>query len=329
MRVPIIMAGAEESKGMKREHEPITMVCFVVLLLACAIVIGTWASDQISGDSSETVQYGDSVTIDYTGSLYAYYDQGTDEVKPVIFDTTLSSVGKNSNNLFVSSFNKTSFGSTAITLGAGKFLSQFEEALMGKKVGDTVRVPAFIGYHAAVENKLATSGSFTQINSFNMSLSEIKSFFGYDGTISALVEFTYDGMKESVSGDPVVIRAIPNGNSYQVSYNLVAGKDYEVYNTALGKVMLHVDTAGYDLAYTLTVDPKIDAKDAEGDPAKVKVGTTEYNAIEMIGLKMFPKVICNIVGVDGSNIIYNAVTDSTAIISGIDLYFVVKIVSKN
>ena len=121
------MAGAGAKGFAKREHEPITLVCLVVFMLASVIVIGTWVSDQITGESSETVQYGDSVTVEYTGSLYGFYDQGTDTMVPVIFDTNVKSVGTNSNYVFTSTFSST-YSTTTLTLGDGKFLAAFEDA---------------------------------------------------------------------------------------------------------------------------------------------------------------------------------------------------------
>ena len=311
------MAAAEESVKVRREFEPITMVCLAVFLLASVIVIGVAVSDMIKGEDPQTVQYGDSVTIDYTGSLYGYYDEGTDTVKPIIFDTTLESVGKNADYFFVSSFNKTSFSSTTLTLGAGKFLAEFEQAIMGKQVGETFKIPAFVGYHSAVQTKTATA-PFVQNNSIVLTKDEIKTYFGYEGDITGLTPLTYDGIK--LNDEPVQATAVPSGDKYVVSFDMTAGENYVIYDNGLGKVILTPSAVGAAITYTLTVDTKIDVENPE----------TAYSDIEMLCVKTFPKAdSINIVGLDGANIVYNTATDSSAIISEMELYFVVTIVKKN
>ena len=320
MRVPIIMAGAEESKGMKREHEPITMVCFVVLLLACAIVIGTWASDQISGDSSETVQYGDSITVEYTGSLYDYYDKATDDVKPVIFDTNVKSIGTNSDYLFTSTFNGT-YSATTLTLGQYKFLAAFEDGLMGKKVGDTVRItiPAGEGYPDVVTNTSASS--FTINNNFTMTKSELGQYFeNVSGDITGLTSFT-SKVCETLKAD-----VMPSGSSYTVKYTLASGDTHVVLDNALGKVTLTVTgVSGTSVTFTLGIENTKPVKDAEGNPVQID----GKDAIEMLSLKLFKGATYNIVAGSGTDIVYNSVTNGTSLIGGYELYFVVKIVSKN
>ena len=319
MRVPIIMAGAEESKGMKREHEPITMVCFVVLLLACAIVIGTWASDQISGDSSETVQYGDSITVEYTGSLYEYYDKATDDVKPVIFDTNVKSIGTNSDYLFTSTFNGT-YSATTLTLGQYKFLAAFEDGLMGKKVGDTVRItiPAGEGYPDVVTNTSASS--FEINNNFIMTKAELSEYFEDVGDITGYVKLT------SKICDTLEAEVMPSGSNYSVHYLLVKDNVHTILDSVLGNVSLDVtDVDGNKVTFTLDVQDAIPVKDAKGNPVQIE----GKDAIEMLSLKLFKGATYNIVAGSGTDIVYNSVTNGTSLIGGYELYFVVKIVSKN
>ena len=319
MRGSIIMAGAEESNVKRREHEPITLVCLVVLMLASVIVIGTWASDQISGQSSETVQYGDSVTVEYTGSLYGYYDQGTDTMKPVIFDTNVKSVGTNTDYLFTSTFSG-KYTATTLTLGQGKFLAGFEDGLMGKKVGDTVRIfiPAGEGYPQVMGNKTATS--FAIDNSFSMTKSELSDYFENVGDITGFTTLT-SKICETLKAD-----VIPSGTGYSVHYQLANSDTYVVLDNALGKVTLTVTgVTGSVVTFTLGIENTIPVNDENGDPVVIDA----HNAIEMLCVKLFKGTTYNIVAGSGTDLVYNNITDGHSLLGGYALYFVVKIVSKN
>ena len=313
------MAGAEESNVKRREHEPITLVCFVVLMLASVLVIGAWASDQISGAGSETVQYGDSVTVEYTGSLYGYYDQGTDTMKPVIFDTNVKSVGTNSDYLFTSTFSG-KYTATTLTLGQGKFLAGFEDGLMGKKVGDTVRIfiPAGEGYPQVMDNKTATS--FTIDNSFSMTKTELSDYFENVGDITGLTTLT------SKVCETLQAKVTPSGTGYSVQYQLANSDTYVVLDNALGKVTLTVTgVTGSAVTFTLGIENTIPVNDENGDPVVIDA----HNAIEMLCVKLFKGTTYNIVAGSGTDLVYNNITDGHSLLGGYALYFVVKIVSKN
>ena len=316
------MAGAGAKGFAKREHEPITLVCLVVFMLASVIVIGTWVSDQITGESSETVQYGDSVTVEYTGSLYGFYDQGTDTMVPVIFDTNVKSIGTNTNYVFTSTFNGT-YSTTTLTLGQGKFLAGFENGLMGKKVGETVRIaiPGDEAYPAVMGN--TAKSSFTFDNSLHMTKSELSDYFENVGDITGMATLT------SKLCDNLTADVIWNGNDYSVQYKFATATDYVVLENSLGKVILNVtDISGTTVTYTLTVDHTIPVNDDNGDPVQIE----SHNAIEMLSLKLFRGVSYNIVAVSGTDptdLVVNTFTDGKALIGGYELYFVVKIVSKN
>lgn len=313
------MAGAEESNVKRREHEPITLVCFVVLMLASVLVIGAWASDQISGAGSETVQYGDSVTVEYTGSLYGYYDQGTADVIPVIFDTNVKSIGTDSSYQFLSTFNGT-YSKTTLTLGAGKFLAGFEDGLMGKKVGDTVRItiPEGEGYPVVMDN--VAKSSFTLNNNFvNVSKSELSDYFE---DVS-----DFEGMRTLTSKlcDNLTANVTKTSGGYTYSYNFDTTEEYIVHESDLGKVTLKATTTGAVVNYTLTIAGTKPVKDADNNTVQIM----GHDAIEMLSLKLFKGTTYNIVAGSETDLVVNSITDGKAIIGGYELYFVVKIVSKN
>ncbi len=318
------MAEAGETNVRKREREPITFACFVVFLIACVAVVGAYVDAEYIHKSVDTVQYGDSIKVDYTGSLYGYYDEGSDTVAPVIFDTTVESVGTSSDYLFLKTFSKTSYSTLTLTAGQGSYLDDFKNAVIGKNVGDTVKVciSAENAYQLGNYNTYATSFTFQQTSS--MSTSDFKSFYGVEDTISAPYVFTYMGM---------TLVAAPSGSSMvNVTYQVTAGQNYEVYTSEkLGTVTMNITTvADGVVTYTLTITGYKEVKDADGNNVTVSnaAGTQTLNAIEMITLAMFPNVSTNIVGYDGTNIMYNNVTDSKAILSETALYFVIKIVER-
>ena len=91
--------------------------------------------------------------------------------------------------------------------------------------------------------------------------------------------------------------------------------------------------------HNTTVDAGLAARVAvmDGAPAVILIHnhpgenpSPSNSDIEMLCVKTSPKAeACNIVGLDGANIVYNTATDGKAIISEMDLYFVVTIVGKN
>ena len=69
------MAEAGEKAIRKKEREPIATVCLVVLLIASVAVLGVFINDNYISKNKETVEYGDSIELNYTGSLYASSDE--------------------------------------------------------------------------------------------------------------------------------------------------------------------------------------------------------------------------------------------------------------
>ena len=313
------MAEAGETSVRRKEREPITLVCFVVFIIASVAVIGAYVNAEFINKSHDTVQYGDSVKVDYTGSLYGYYDEGSDTVVPVIFDTSVESIGKNTDYLFLQTFSKNSFSSINVNIGSKGMIEGFENALIGHDVGDTVkvRIPAGEGYNYGDFNTSATSFTFNQ--TMTISSSSFKEFYGISETIGTNYLFEYMGMN--------LMATASGSNQVKVTYQVSDGDTYEVYNSdKLGKVTMSIDdVTGGVVTYSLTITGYKEVKDADGNNETVK----GVNAIEMITLAMFPGVSTNIVGYDGgSNVVYNNVTDSKAILSNTALYFVIKIVSR-
>ena len=316
------MAEAGEKPIRKKEREPIATVCFVVLLIACVAVLGVFINDNYINKNKETIEYGDSIELNYTGSLYAYYNDKS-SYTPVIFDTSVESVGKDTNNTFLASFSKDKYEIATIkvdsaTSGSGDFLKAFEDACIGHKVGDTFsfKIDKADAYKTGKACDTDTVTNKEVANSKVISISQYNKLFDNSDT-------SVDGSKNltDVSGLPATVTGVA-GNMVSVKYTLAAGTDYTVYEKAgIGKVTLNASAVADDkITYTLTFVEKKDIADQ-------KAYGTEIQAIEMISMNLFGQYY-NIVGYDGTNIAYNSASSTNDAISDMDLYFVVTIVKK-
>ena len=95
-------------EGIRKKRDPIFSVCFVVFVVACVGVLGVYVDE--------------------------HYIQSDDTV---VFDTSLSSVDENDGYVKANEYSSSSFKTQDVTVGDGKFLAAFENALIGHKVGDT------------------------------------------------------------------------------------------------------------------------------------------------------------------------------------------------
>lgn len=316
------MAEAGEKPIRKKEREPIAAVCIVVLLIACVAVLGVFINDNYINKNKETIEYGDSIELNYTGSLYAYYNDKS-SYTPVIFDTSIESVGKDTNNTFLASFSKDKYEIATIkvdsaTSGSGDFLKAFEDACIGHKVGDTFsfKIDKADAYKTGKACDTEEVTDKVIANSKVISISQYNKLFDNSDT-------SVDGSKNltDVSGLPATVTGVA-GNMVSVRYTLTAGTDYTVYEKAgIGKVTLNAsEVSDASIKYTLTFVEKKDIADQ-------KAYGTEIQAIEMISMNLFGQYY-NIVGYDGTNIAYNSASSTNDAISDMDLYFVVTIVKK-
>ena len=316
------MAEAGEKAIRKKEREPIATVCLVVLLIASVAVLGVFINDNYISKNKETIEYGDSIELNYTGSLYAYYnDKST--YTPVIFDTSVESIGKDTDNAFIASFNKTSYATSTIKLdsatsGSGDFLKAFEDACVGHKVGDTFsfKIDKADAYKTGIACMTDDVTNKTVTNSKVMTIAEYNKLFNNSDT-----EVVGSKNLTDISGLPAIVTGVA-GNMVSVNYTMTVGQDYTVYEKAgIGKVTINASSvSASSITYDLTFVEKKDVTD------QMAYGTT-IQAIEMISLNLFGQYY-NIVGYDGTTIAYNTGSTTNAAISDMDLYFVVTIVKK-
>ena len=315
------MAEAGEKPIRKKEREPIAAVCFVVLLIACVAVLGVFINDNYINKTKETIEYGDSIELNYTGSLYAYYNDKS-SYTPVIFDTSVEGVGKDTNNTFLASFSKDKYEIATIkvdsaTSGSGDFLKAFEDACIGHKVGDTFsfKIDKADAYKTGKACDTDTVTDKVIANSKLISISQYNNLFNNTETsVDATKNLT------DVSGLPATVTGVDG--KVCVNYTLTPGQEYTIYEKAgVGKVTLNASAvSASSITYTLTFVEKKDIADQ-------KAYGTEIQAIEMISMNLFGQYY-NIVGYDGTNIAYNSASSTSDAISDMDLYFVVTIVKK-
>ncbi|MCQ2079863.1 MAG: FKBP-type peptidyl-prolyl cis-trans isomerase, partial [archaeon] len=299
------MADAGEKEYIRKEREPITWVCFIIFLIACIAVIGLYVNDNYIKDNSVTVEYGDSIDVEYVGSLYAYYDQSSEAVKPVIFDTNVEKVGNSESYLFTANYSKkTTYKVSTITLGNHDFLETIENALVGHKVGDTVQifVPGNKAYPAADQNTVMAVGAMTFNNGVIMKLDDINKMFGtslkdFTGTVTIDSGYTLDDAEKT----PVKVDIVKTAQGYTVNYVVANGNAIVLSDSALGKVVATIgSTATSKVEYTVSIENAIPVKDAEGNQKQIK----GVNEIEMISAKVFGSTV-NFLGYDSTNVVLN------------------------
>ena len=124
----------EDEPTTRKQREPITMVFAAVLLVAILIAVGIHINDNILHKTVTTVDDKSSVVVDYTGSFYNYYDQEGG----ALFQTSVSSIEDNPDYIHAASYSTGS--QLTVDMTGSDYLAKFQDALLGHKVGDKVRV---------------------------------------------------------------------------------------------------------------------------------------------------------------------------------------------
>lgn len=230
---------------MKRDIEPITAISVVVFLLAAAAVLGVFVNDNyISGSDDATVEPGSTVTVDYTGSLYDYYD----EEGALIFDTNVKSHSEN--YPIKGDFSKTMFSAYTVTPGSDGALSMFENALIGHKVGDTVRVtiPSESGY---ASKSTTRDAQFTVAAVQYMSQDMFSSLYDFTVETGTTEEFT------TIYGWEATATYSVDRNAVGIINRPVSGETYELASNELndyGTAKLTVTTVGDNIVSDIVVE---------------------------------------------------------------------------
>ena len=249
----------------KKKKDPIFSTCFVIFVLAAVGVVGVFVDEHYLSDDEGVVAYGDKVTVNYVGSFYDYIGGKN----AVVFDTSRSSVGNNDSIIKSNGFSATSFkDSYTVTIGSKGSLEDFENCLVGHKVGDKVKVTITDGYPAgSVLVTGSTSGQtipvtetmskarFDDLYDYTLKTggaTMIKTVYGWDAlatldsatntviinNMPAVGQYTYsngdDDKKHSFGTVVFDVKKVDNGT---ITYDLVV-KDYTTVDTATSEIQM-------------------------------------------------------------------------------------------
>jgi len=237
------MTGGEEK--VKKDRDPIFMVCFVILLLASCAVIGGFVYSEYLEKDNTLANNGDTVVVNYTGCFYDFYG----EEHAVVFDTSYSSIANNKDIAKSNSFtSKDSYSTLSFTIGGTTVLSMFGDSVVGHKVGETftVKIPAGNGYVA--------QDDFTTVSTSNgvtISSSEIMTEKQFS---TAYPDATYNNMFESKYGWNAIASYNSTNNTVTVQYYPTAGQTYMCSDSDFGKVSLSVTSvSGSEIVFNYIV----------------------------------------------------------------------------
>ena len=256
---------AEDEIKVKKDRDPILMVCFVVFLLtSCAIIGATVYNDLLKADNTMAVT-GSSVEVNYTGTYYAYYEDDN----YVVFDTSFWSIADNDDILKSNDFtarSQNSYSPLKFTVGGTDVLTGFGNAVIGHKVGDKVRVmiPAGEGYNAAnTEERIASSHVFAIPSSENLTTAQFKEIYGYELK-------GYEEIEESAYGWPASASYNSQNDTVTITYHPISGQNYTVVDNDFGKVVANVTSVGTQINYTLTVSDYV-VVNTDGDNKEIQM----------------------------------------------------------
>lgn len=283
-------------KKQRRDIEPIMAISFVVFLLASVAVLSVFVYDNyLSADDESVIGPGSKVTVDYTGSLYNfYYEDGA-----LIFDTNVKDHAQNDQIIKVGGFSKTSFFPLTVTPGSGAALAAFENALIGHKAGDVVKVeiPAGQGY-VSQNKKISNEFSIEFIQYFDASAFEKMYNLGIVNGAAPITFTTIYGWEATAVYDTIKDKVKVTNNPTDPEYVL---KSNALNSDTGSNAKMMVNSSGTKIVCTLSV-----------------VGTGDYMVWVDLGYESF-----YIYGDDGASLL--KITSDPAT-EGI-IYFVITIKS--
>lgn len=238
---------ADGEVKVKKERDPIMMVCFVVFLLtSCAIVGATVYNDYIKADERSAV-IGDTVTVNYTGTYYDYY--GNEH--SVVFDTSMWSVADDDDVLKSNDFtlrDEKNYTPLKFKVGGTDVLEGFGNAVIGHKIGEKIKafIPAGSGYNAPdTEVEVKIDNATTIPLSQSLTLAQFKEIYGYELKGYGEIEKSAYGWPASASYNTI-------DNTVTVLYKPEAGETYTVVDDEFGKVTLNVSADKKSYTYDIT-----------------------------------------------------------------------------
>ena len=204
----------------KKKRDPIFTVCFVVFILAAVSVVGVYIDEHYLTEDTTKAAYGDQVTVNYTGTFYAYYG----EENAVVFDTSYRSIGENDTIIKSNSFNKSSYSTLSFEVGGNKVLTEFGNAVVGHKVGDKIQVTIQNGYPAGSDFYTQSTHGLTVPIVQEMTVAQFEDLYDYnltDGGMTYIDSTVYGWPATAYSADnKVYITNMPEaGQTYTYTPN--------------------------------------------------------------------------------------------------------------
>ncbi|MCL1811303.1 MAG: FKBP-type peptidyl-prolyl cis-trans isomerase [Methanomassiliicoccaceae archaeon] len=237
---------AEDDIKVKKERDPIMMVCFVVFLLAlCAITGATIYNNYLKADDTVAVS-GSSVSVNYTGTYYAPYG----EANSVVFDTSYWHIANDDKIIKSNDFEaraESSYRPLSYTVGGTTVLTKFGDAVIGHKVGDKIiqLVPSGEGYNGP--DDIFTSPSVKTVPAVEvLTAAQFKAAYGYD--LKGHTE-----IDKSVYGWPATASYSTATNTVTMSYHPVVNTTYTAVESEFGNVALKVTSVGSTISFTYLV----------------------------------------------------------------------------
>lgn len=128
------MAGDEKEK---KSRDPIFTMCLVIFVIAAVAVTAVYVYDTFIQEDDRVATVGDVVYVNYTGTYNAFIG----EDGAVVFDTSYKSVAEDDDYVKANEFTeKSEYTTFEVTIGSDKALSMFEDAIVGLKIGDKIKV---------------------------------------------------------------------------------------------------------------------------------------------------------------------------------------------
>ena len=248
------------SGKQRRDIEPITAISVVIFILAAVSVSSLSVyNNYFAEDEGAVVIPGSDVSVEYTGSLYEYFD----DEGALIFDTNIKAHTTEDYDL-VGGFNKKTFKPLPFVQGEGKVLKGFENAVLGKKVGDTIRVTITENsdIYKSENKQIPSTLSFDKItymdaDSFNILYKDVNVVEGagkvtFDTVYGWEATAIYDSNIEKVMIDNLAVKT--------TTYGLLSNEGQ------LGDVKLKVTdivagTHGDEIKCTMSVEPEPEHED--------------------------------------------------------------------
>ncbi|MCL2032116.1 MAG: FKBP-type peptidyl-prolyl cis-trans isomerase [Methanomassiliicoccaceae archaeon] len=240
---------ADEEFKVKKERDPIMTVCFVVFMLTVCVITGaTVYNNYLKADDSIAVS-GSAVSVNYIGTYYDYYGEGN----YAVFDTSRWNVTNNDDITKGNDFTpnpESAHRPLSFTIGDGSLLSGFNNAVIGHKIGEKIRVmiPAGEGYNAASTDATMSTATVITIPSTEvLTLTQFSAIYGHELK-------GYEDIEKSAYGWPASASYNSANNTVTMRYMPQTGTTYTMTDSDFGTVSLNVTAvSGTTISYRYVV----------------------------------------------------------------------------